>query len=314
MKTMALGILVICTLAGGLMSKTDSKQTDFDKFWNYNNPTETREKFLEHLNEIDQEADKDYLLQLQTQIARTYGLDGQFDSAHSVLNRVQSELNDKTKVAHVRYLLERGRAFRSSGNSTSAKPLFLEAFEYGEKLGLCDYTVDAAHMMALVVETRESRTEWNLKGVKIAEESNDLRCRHWLGSIYNNIGWDFHNAQEYYSALKMFQKALKARLDIKDKLETIEIAKWCLARCYRSLEENQKALEIQMALFNLQSKEDRLDGYVCEELGELYLLLGDKSKAAENFSLAFKLLSKDSWFVKNEAKRLERIQQLSEKK
>ena len=57
-------------------------------------------------------------------------------------------------------------------------------------------------------------------------------------------------------------------------------------------------------------KGDQPDGYVYEELGEIYLAKGeDLSKMY--FGFAFNELGKDEWFAKNEAARLQRMKDLS---
>ena len=87
---------------------------DFNKLWNYSNPLETREKFLRVLDEKKESESLDYILQLKTQIARTYSLRAEFEQAHTVLDEVEKKLNSDTLIAHVRYYLERGRTYNLS--------------------------------------------------------------------------------------------------------------------------------------------------------------------------------------------------------
>jgi len=53
------------------------------------------------------------------------------------------------------------------------------------------------------------------------------------------------------------------------------------------------------------------DGYVYEELGELYLLKNETDKSKEYFSKAYEILSKDDWMMKNETSRIDRMFKLS---
>lgn len=87
---------------------------EFDELWDYNSPEETREKFANLLSEADLHSS--YHLQLLTQLARTYSLEGQFDEAHKLLDQVEPHLGPDQALAQVRYLLERGRSFNSSGH------------------------------------------------------------------------------------------------------------------------------------------------------------------------------------------------------
>ncbi|MHC4223315.1 MAG: hypothetical protein ACYSUN_04940, partial [Planctomycetota bacterium] len=134
---------------------------DFDRLWNYSKPAETEKKFRELLPKAVEANDASYRLQLLTQIARTLGLQGKFKEAHAILDEVEKELTDELALARVRYLLERGRAHRSSKHPDKARPLFLQAWEIGTKAKEDFHAVDAAHMMALVCTSKEEKLAWN---------------------------------------------------------------------------------------------------------------------------------------------------------
>src|ERR1051325_6375254 len=108
------------------MIQTDSAQAlpDFTKLWNFNKPEETEMRFREILPRAEISHDTSYLAQLLTQIARTQGLQRKFEEAHATLDRVEKMLTPDLKLARVRYLLERGRAFNSSDHQNKALPLF----------------------------------------------------------------------------------------------------------------------------------------------------------------------------------------------
>ena len=72
-----------------------------------------------------------------------------------------------------------------------------------------------------------------------------------------------------------------------------------------------EALAIQIALEKEFERAGDKDGYVFEELGELYLATAKADQSKRYFSLAYQELSKDEWFKTNEAKRLQRIKELS---
>src|SRR5712692_6096327 len=125
-----------------------SKLPDFDNLWDYDHPGASEKRFRELLPAALDSRDFPYLTQLLTQIARAEGLQRKFQDAHKTLDRVEkallkAEADDKTRV---RYLLERGRVFNSSGERDDARPLFLEAFDLALKSKDDLYAVDAAHM------------------------------------------------------------------------------------------------------------------------------------------------------------------------
>src|SRR3954470_22224789 len=93
---------------------------DFDKLWDYQHPDQTEQKFREILPRAEQANDPSYLAQLLTQIARAQGLQKKFQDAHATLHRVEKMLTPDLKLARVRYWLELGRIYNSSGDPLRA--------------------------------------------------------------------------------------------------------------------------------------------------------------------------------------------------
>ncbi len=284
---------------------------DFDAWWDYQNPDETEQKFQELLSNPEVPEHKSYHCQLLTQIARTQGLQRKFEQAHQTLDQAQQLIDHPNSVGKVRYLLERGRVFRSSGNPDEARPLFFEAWELGSQIKEDFHAIDAAHMMTFV-EPPEKQMEWNLKALDRVEQTDSDKAKRWAGSLYNNIGWTYHDSGEFEKALELFQKALEYMKQRQD-THRIHIAKWCVARALRSLEKIEESLEIQKLLLkDIESETVTDSGYVHEELGECLWLLDRKDEARKYFTLAYATMSQDVWMVENESERLERIQQLSQ--
>ena len=295
----------------GEESKEAFEMHEFDNLWNYNQPAETEKKFNEILQGLDSDTELGYELELKTQIARTLGLQQKFDEAHKLLDEVEGQLEGDYPIARVRYLLERGRLYNSSKIREEALPLFTEAWELGLELKADFYAVDAAHMLG-IASPQDQQLTWNEKAMKLAESSADKRAQGWLGSLYNNIGWTYHDMQKYDKAMDVFQKALEWRQDHEQVIET-QIAKWCVARTHRSLGNIDKALEIQYALEQeMKAADQDDDGYVFEEIAECLTLQGKTEAAAPYFMQAWKILSQDIWLKQNEGERLERLKTLGE--
>jgi tetratricopeptide (TPR) repeat protein len=280
---------------------------DFDALWDYDHPDESEKRFRELLPAAEQSGDASYQAQLLTQIARTYSLRRQFDAAHQTLDTVEMMLTETLKTARIRYLLERGRTFNSSKHPAEARPLFIQAWELAQAAGEDGYAVDAAHMIA-IVEPPEQALEWNLKALEYAEKSQQPRAQKWLGSLYNNIGWTYHDMGQYERALDIFQKALVWQ-EGNGKPNTIRIARWCIGRVLRSLKRIDEALAIQQALLKELQDSGGTDGYVQEELGELLLIQGS-DEAQTHLAQAYRILAQDAWLVENESARLERLKTL----
>lgn len=308
------GITILTLTPGGPADSPESqpaKLPDFDALWDYSQPAATEAKFREILPLAQESGDLSYRLQLETQIARALGLQQKFDEAHRVLDAVDAALAEATedlRLAQVRSLLERGRAFNSANEAARSKEPFTRAWELARKIGADAYAVDAAHMMA-IVEPGQAAVPWFEQGVALAEHSPDPKARGWLGPLYNNLGWTYHDAGKYEQALGVFTKALDWRTAREDTTGT-RIAKWCVGRCLRSLNRIEEALSIQQQLSVELVSAGEQDGYVEEELGECLLALGREGEARPHFAAAYELLKSDVWLARDEPARLDRLREL----
>lgn len=288
------------------MQSTNVDKANFDQLWDYNRPGESEARFREYLATVDLHT-PDYV-ELLTQIARAQGLQRNFAAAHQTLDEAQKLLNDQTLRAKIRYLLERGRVYNSAGQADQARPLFLQAWEQAVNAGEDFYAVDAAHMLG-IIEPPEEQLRWNEKALTLAEQSDEPRAQQWLGSLYNNIGWTYHDLQQEERALALFQKALSWRLT-QGKDREIRIATWSVARILRALNRVEEALTMQQALHAEWARNNEVDGYVEEEIGECLLCLPQPEQAQPYFAAAYRELATDPWLVEHEAARLERLRML----
>jgi len=282
---------------------------DFDSLWDYSNPHQTETRFREILLQVPE--DNLAYLELLTQIARAQGLQQKYDRAHQTLDQVERRLGKYASRARVRYLLERGRVLNSSGHAEEARPFFQQALNMATELTEDFYMVDAIHMLAIVAP-HGSSLYLNLRAIRMAEASSQTKARNWLGSLYNNTGWSYHDMGEYQSALKMFEKAEAARRE-QGRGPEIRIARWCVARALRSLNRIEEALADQMDLHAEFEAEGEDDGYVYEEIGECLLALNRGEEARPYFDMAHKLLSQDTWLAEKEPERLSRLKELGGK-
>ena len=286
----------------------DSNLPDILGLWDYNDPAGTESKLLAVLAKAVASDDRGYHAELLTQIARAQGLQRQFDEAHATLDRADAMIDSDMRRAKVRLLVERGRVFNSSGSADKAKPLFVEAWELASGEGIDGLAVDAAHMVA-TVEVREEGLKWNHKALDLANSSSDPDAQRWTGSLCNNIGWSHHSNGEYDKALIYFEQALQHRR-AQGKADDIRIARWCIARCLRSLNRVEEALAVQRELEQQIAEIEDPDGYIYEELAECLQALGRTDEARAHFLRAHELLSKNAWFVEGEATRLARLAML----
>lgn len=281
---------------------------DFDAFWDYDRPDQTETKFREILLQFPE--DNSAFLELLTQIARAQGLQRKFDQAHQTLDQVERRLGEDDLRPRVRYLLERGRAFHSAGDATRARALFEQAWDLARQLHEDFYVVDALHMLAVVASPEQSLI-LNRQAIAFAESSKAQKARNWLGSLYNNTGWAYHDLGDYASALELFQKA-EAWQRSNGRVNETRVAAWCVARTLRSIGRIEEALSRQLALKEEFESKEESDGYVFEEIGECLVLLSRSEEARPYFLKAYELLVQDPWLVEKEPDRLARLKELSE--
>lgn len=282
---------------------------DIKGLWDFNDPVATRAKFRALIESERVEADPTYKLELATQFARTHSLVGEFEEADRLLDRVLEELDAAEPVVRVRYLLERGRTLNSARKGTNSRgaaaEMFIEAWECARGAGLDDLAIDAAHMLGIVCAPDEA-IAWTKKALTLAETSGDPGAKNWLGALYNNLGWTYHDEGKHERALELFRKGLQWREEQGNPGPT-RIAKWSVARALRSLQRGEEALALQLELEQECEAAGEADGFVYEELGELFHAAGDEEKARHYFARALPLLKEMSWV---DSQRLARLEQL----
>ncbi len=285
---------------------------EINKLWNYSDPAGTELKFKELLQVATEQGDVSYQGELLTQIARTYSLRKMFDKAHETLNQVEQMPLEQYPLISVRYLLERGRAYNSANEKFRARELFLKAWDMAKLEQLDYYAVDAAHMLAIAEHNPTVQLQWNEAAIRYAETAEDPAAMQWLGSLYNNTGWSHHDQGNFEKALKVFEKALVFRTVHNHPINTILIAKWCVARAQRAVGNIDEALRLQQNLkAEYEKRELNSDGYVFEELALLYDAKGDKAAAAAAAKTAYNLLSNDNYFKENETARFGKLKLLA---
>ena len=304
----------IALLAGALLvSPAVARGADFsaklDSRWDFARPEVSEARFQEALKQYA--AGSREALEITTQVARAQGLLRRFDAAHATLDRVEPGLDRVDARVRIRYLLERGRVFNSSGAAGRAVPLFRQAAEAAKRAGRDGdvyYEIDALHMLGIAAPAPE-RLDWNLRALAAAEGAKDPRARGWKASLYHNVGWTWFDRGEHGKALDFWEKALQAREAMGDTAR-IHVARWTVARGYRALGRLDDAERMQRALVEDNRKKGEEDGYVYEELAEIAVARGDLAAAAPWAAKAYALLRDDAWLAATEPARLRRLADL----
>lgn len=257
--------------------------------------------------------DKSIYLQILSQIALTQAMQKDFKGAHDTLNEAEKSLTSKDYLAKIRILLERGRVWMQSGDNEAALPYFIESYTLSEKHHFDYHTANAAHMIAIVAQTPEEKIKWNALAIELVEKSKSIKAQAWRGSLYNNLGQAYIEAQLYEEALSALRKALAFREE-EGYVPNVRVAQWAVARALRFQGQHEESLKILLQLkddYDFMLKHNKLDipkemlpsvrGLVFEELAEVYA-----AEARKFAKLAYEDLSHNEWFIK-ESQRLERL-------
>lgn len=276
--------------------------------WDFQDPEGSEARFREATDRAERSGDPSTALEMRTQIARALGLQGDFEAAQAVLDRIEPELEAASPVARLRWLLEQGRVHNSSGDPERARPLFEEGWRLGGEIPHHDLAVDAAHMVAIVAPVEEKRA-WNEAAMAHAESCGDPDAERWLGSLYNNMGWDAHDAGDYQEALRLHEKCW-AWHRRRSSGWGERVAKWSVAKQLRLLGRHDEALAMQDELLSeYLAEEPGGEGFVHEEIAELLYAAGDTSRARPHFARAHEMLGGYDWI---EPERLERLRTLGD--
>lgn len=299
------------------------RTVDFDTLWDYTlwdyeRPAVSEARFRAILLTLERERTQDdtpsisYRAEVRTQIARAQGLQNAFAAAHATLDQVADVLDGARPRTRIRYLLEQGRVWNSSGAPERAYSLFEQAW----KLARQDdaerfYAIDAAHMLAIVVPVDQQIT-WNRLAIELAEQAPDGPVRWWAASLYNNLGWTYHSMEAHEEALACFRAALPW-WEARGKARDIWVTRWSIGYGLRSLGRYAEALALQQELLAEQEREGETPGsFLYEEIGECLLALGQAEASRNYFKAAYDILVADSATDSAASEQLERLQRLSE--
>ncbi|MGH3017111.1 MAG: tetratricopeptide repeat protein [Gaiellaceae bacterium] len=205
--------------------------------WDFDDLDGSQQRFRASLEEEQTDAGRAEIL---TQLARVEGLRDHFDEGDALLDEAEA-LAGSTPVVRARVDLERGRLRRSGDDPEAALPLFEAAFETALAIPDEFLAVDAAHMVAIAAPDFETRLTWSKRGIDLAGSSSDPEVTYWLGSLFNNIGWDYFDAGDYETALDWFERALVEREKRPDEPNRIELAREAVEEARSKLQSSPPA-------------------------------------------------------------------------
>ncbi|GAA5202439.1 hypothetical protein [Microbacterium jejuense] len=176
-------------------------QARLDKLWDFSDPV-TSEARLRRA--ADDEPDAGVRAELQTQVARSLGLQERFAEADETLDAVA--IADDAVAA--RAALERGRVRNSAGDPDAAIPYFTAAVDAASRPDLVFLRVDAFHMLAIADAGQAD--EWTEAALGALEAVEDPRTLRWRVALHNNTGWRRLDEGRVEDAIASFETARDA--------------------------------------------------------------------------------------------------------
>jgi tetratricopeptide (TPR) repeat protein len=273
----------LVAIAGLLVWSQTAMAINLDSLWDFGNPALSESRFVAALDGANPED----AFVLRTQIARTYGIRGDFERQRQVLAELRPKLDASGPEARTRYFLELGRSYASATHKPAdqtaearqlAADAYAEAIATSRSARLDGLLVDALHMMEFVETSLDAKLKWVNEALAIASRSNQSEAKRWEASLRNNAGYALHRMGKFEEALKEFEAALALR-EAQAQPEGIRIARWMVAWTLRSLGRVSEALAIQLQLERERSEAKRPSAYVFDELAHLYMALGEPDKA-----------------------------------
>jgi tetratricopeptide (TPR) repeat protein len=277
--------VALAFVIAGLASVSSAMAIDLDPLWDFAKPELSEQRFRSALAS----ATGDDALILQSQIARTYGLRGDFTKAREILESLEPRLLVAGPEARVRHALELGRTYASAAHPPQsqtaeakerARAAYLRALEIARRGQLDGLAIDALHMLAFVDTDPADQLKWGQQALAVAEASSQPAAKNWEASLRNNVGYALHQLGRFDEALAQFRQAVVLRERGKD-AEATRAAHWMVAWTLRALHRTDDALAIQLRLERECEAAGAPDPYVLEELELLYREKGDEARAGQ---------------------------------
>lgn len=298
------------------MTVSDVPVDEFDKLF-YGDPKEIEQRLLAVRPQSLTHSDESLTPQIDSQIALVQAMQKRYAEAFETLGRAEKLPGAQSPVARARLLLERGRVFQQAKRMEEAVPWLIASWEVSLAHKLDYHTVNAAHMVAIAVESPAEKIRWNKIALDVADTSRDEKAQAWRVVLHNNLAQGFVAAGEFDKGLASFQSCQRLAQEQGNVL--IERgARWGIARCRRGLGDYANALQIQKDLLD-EYNEVESQGLLPQELlamarGMVYEELAklDETNAAVFARRAISDLGVNDWFQSIEPTRWQRLNEIAE--
>lgn len=276
-------LVVAATLLVGASSTMAA--LDLAALWDFADPAASERRFVAAMGG----ASADERLILQTQIARTHGLRGDFARARELLAAIGPALPAASPEVRVRHALELGRTHASAAHRPeqltaadreTAREHFTRAAGLAAQARLDGLAIDALHMMVFVETDPARQLEWNRRALAVLERSDQPEARRWEGALRHNLGYALVLQEDHEAAIEQFRLA-RAAHERAGRTRNVRIADWMVAWTRRLQKRYDEALALQLELERAWERDGQSDPAVWRELEAIYRALGDEARARD---------------------------------
>lgn len=269
--------------AVAVLFATSVHAIDLDLMWDFRQPAVSEERFRAALRS----ASGDDALILQTQIARTYMLRGDFDTARSLLGAIRASVPAAGPEVRARFWLETGRSYAShrhppdtqtAASRQLARDAYMRALVMAKGANLDAVAIDVLHMLPFADTDPAQQLDWNRQALAMVEASEQAQARQWEPSIRSNLGESLYELGRYDEALEQFRQSA-ALFEQRADTRSTRDGYWHVARTLRALNRNSEALAIQLRLERECDAASAPKAYIFEELEILFRAAGNGERA-----------------------------------
>lgn len=213
------------------------------------------------------------------QVARVNLILGNKDEGRTWLSKATERANETDPMGWSRYLGVKGRYEWKDDDLVASRKTFDQMYTFCNTNALWGRVVDAAHMIAIVVETPEEQIEWNRRGIEAAEAGDQEK---WLGPLWNNMAITYFDQKQYDSALTCFVKAREYHWRFSGETSKL-FADYHIGMTHRFLSQYDEAAKwLRPVLAWAERLENHSAiGQACEDLGEIAIAQGRKNEGIE---------------------------------
>ena len=262
----------------------DSLLAHADTLFQMNNLVDALEIYQATYEHARTEFNRSVEVEALSQIARLHLKMQKKEKGREFLVMAKERASESDAMGWSRYLGVRGRYEWLEEDLPSAYATFTAMYQFCESNKLWGRAVDAANMLAIVSETPAEQIEWSKKGIDAAEATDNEQL---LGPLWNNLAGTYYDMKDFENALECYINSREYHWRFSGETGKL-FADYHIGMTYRLLGRYEQASQWLRPVLAWAERLGNASavGQAAEDLGEIALVKGDKTKALEYFEMA----------------------------